>query len=184
MKTDGRWLRARIWSRSPEFRAKADAALARFNAIRPTLPKCGAKRRTDGEPCRNLPVKGGTRCRLHGGLTPRGDDWHRHRWPKRGPGAAAALERKLRDLEKRQAKRAARAAAMTPEERERHEARRQALQPRTAAERERRRQDRAAAKALAARRPEPRSGERRALDEQIADLELRIAIETGEGVFG
>ena len=32
---------------------------------------CGAKTR-DGDPCRNPPMSGATRCRMHGGATPRG----------------------------------------------------------------------------------------------------------------
>ena len=32
---------------------------------------CGAKTR-DGDPCRNPPMNGATRCRMHGGATPRG----------------------------------------------------------------------------------------------------------------
>ena len=34
-------------------------------------PRCGAKTR-DGDPCKNPPVTGATRCRMHGGKTPRG----------------------------------------------------------------------------------------------------------------
>lgn len=33
--------------------------------------RCGAKTR-DGDPCKNPPVIGATRCRMHGGKTPRG----------------------------------------------------------------------------------------------------------------
>lgn len=33
--------------------------------------RCGAKKR-NGEPCPAYPVKGSTRCRMHGGTTPRG----------------------------------------------------------------------------------------------------------------
>jgi hypothetical protein len=32
----------------------------------PETPQCGAKTRS-GEPCRRSPVRGGVRCRLHGG---------------------------------------------------------------------------------------------------------------------
>jgi hypothetical protein len=34
-------------------------------------PRCGARARSaGGRPCRNLPVKGRTRCRFHGGTNP------------------------------------------------------------------------------------------------------------------
>lgn len=67
------------WSayhRSPEFRQIANAALARFRARRASLPKCGATRKSDGGSCQNLPLGNG-RCRLHGGRTPSGKEWHR-----------------------------------------------------------------------------------------------------------
>lgn len=35
--------------------------------------KCGAKRKRDGKPCTNNAMENG-KCRLHGGLTPRGKD--------------------------------------------------------------------------------------------------------------
>src|SRR2546422_6240138 len=34
--------------------------------------RCGAKARTTGAPCRNPPVRGATRCRMHGGTQPVG----------------------------------------------------------------------------------------------------------------
>ncbi|WP_126397854.1 HGGxSTG domain-containing protein [Blastochloris tepida] len=176
-----------LWARSREFREVADAALAKFNATRHLRPKCGAKRRTDGQPCQNLPLANG-RCRLHGGRVPGGDGWHKPRWPENGPGADAALARKLEHLEWRRAKRAARLAAMTPEERARHEAWHRARKPGSAAERaaerERRRQDKAAANLLGGDRPrERRSPELLALDAEIVELRLALAIETGEGIF-
>lgn len=36
-------------------------------------PICGAKTR-NGQPCQSAPVNGSTRCRMHGGSTPRGSD--------------------------------------------------------------------------------------------------------------
>lgn len=32
-------------------------------------PRCGAHARSTGEPCRRFPLKGKTRCRLHGGAS-------------------------------------------------------------------------------------------------------------------
>jgi len=34
--------------------------------------RCGAKTKSDGTPCERSPIRGRTRCRLHGGLTPVG----------------------------------------------------------------------------------------------------------------
>jgi hypothetical protein len=94
----------------------ARAAIMEFNAG----PKCGAVRKFDGQPCQQPGLENG-RCRFHGGLVPRGDKWHKHRWPETdGP----AVEKRFHDKQKqidRQAKaRAKRLAAMSPEERERY----------------------------------------------------------------
>ncbi|MFC6746442.1 HGGxSTG domain-containing protein [Methylobacterium persicinum] len=78
---------------------------------------CGAKKRSTGEPCRNVPAKGRNRCRLHGGATPKGDGplgWH----------TRAVPTDKLRSAKMKAAKRRkqqARVEAMTPEERARHD---------------------------------------------------------------
>ena len=48
--------------------------------LRDEAPKCGARRKGDHLPCQNLALENG-RCRLHGGLTPKGENWHRPRWP-------------------------------------------------------------------------------------------------------
>ncbi|TNF15449.1 MAG: hypothetical protein EP320_04360 [Rhodobacteraceae bacterium] len=120
MKRGGKGGRS-AYHRSAEFRAIANAALARWNARRASLPKCGAARRSDGGPCQNLPLANG-RCRLHGGKTPSGDGWHRPVWPdKSSPKAAARLNAKLRALQEAERERKARWARMTPEERERYE---------------------------------------------------------------
>ena len=37
----------------------------------PNQPICGATNR-QGQPCQRLPAKGKTRCKLHGGATPKG----------------------------------------------------------------------------------------------------------------
>lgn len=106
--------------RSAEFRAIANAALIRYNAQRPFLPKCGAKRKRDGEPCQQLALANG-RCRFHGGRTPKGAGWHKPVWPdKAAPGAEQKLRDKLRALERAARKRAARLATMTPEEQAQH----------------------------------------------------------------
>lgn len=104
-----------------EFREIANAALARFNAKRPFLPKCGATRKSDGGACQNLPLANG-RCRLHGGRTPKGDEWHKPQWPSgEGQAAMKKLHNKLAALERQAKSRARRLAAMTDQERARYE---------------------------------------------------------------
>ena len=85
----------------------------------------------------NVPLENG-RCRLHGGLTPKGAQWHK---PQLAMGTHAKLERKLNDLEKRRKKRERRVARMTPQERERHAAWQASHKPGSGTERERRRRD-------------------------------------------
>jgi hypothetical protein len=115
--------------------------IAKSLAVRVAMPKCGAKRRTDGMSCTQPVSVEGKRCQYHGGATPRGPDWHKRKpidpnaSPKKQEGKRLAL--RLRDKE-----RAARLAAMTPEEREAHERRRKAAQPGRAADRARAKADR------------------------------------------
>lgn len=128
------------WRRSAQFRAIANKALADFNARRYLLPKCGAKSKRTGEPCRQIALANG-RCRFHGGKTPRGDQWHRLQLPKPGEaGGVEKFDRKSVRQEKRQAKRAREIAAMSPEERERHAAWQTTHKPGKAGERAHRRQ--------------------------------------------
>lgn len=110
-----------VYHRSSEFRTIADAALKRYNALRPFLPKCGARRKRDGEPCQNLPLRNG-RCRVHGGKTPSGAAWHRPVWPdKSSPNAEGKLHKKLQALERAAKSRARRVARMEAAERARYE---------------------------------------------------------------
>ncbi len=86
------------------------------------------------------------RCAWHGGLTPKGDDWHKPRWPDRdSPAAEQKLQRKLRDLERAAKKRAVRVAAMTPEELERYKRWHQVRRPGSAKRRAAAKRDREAA---------------------------------------
>jgi hypothetical protein len=55
--------------------ASGRSSLAKANGA----PRCGAKTRTTGQPCRHLAPKGSGRCRLHGGRST-------------GPQSAAALD--------------------------------------------------------------------------------------------
>lgn len=106
-------------------KSAARATAARENLklamkARQTLPRCGAKRRTDGGVCAAIAMGNG-RCYLHGGSTPSGKDWHRTQLTNRSK-STKKLDRKLKDVERRRAKQAARVAAMTLEERARYDA--------------------------------------------------------------
>ena len=167
------------WSKTPEAKAARELGLARAHAA----PRCGAKTRS-GEPCRH-PAMANGRCYLHGGLTPRGENWHKPQPPARK--TAARLERKLLDLQKAAAKREARIAAMTPEERARYERRRQTCfpGPREAREaaRERRKRDKQA-KALLAAPAAPVARGKPEIEAEILRLEIENATLAGIGVFG
>jgi hypothetical protein len=108
--------------RSPEFRASCSARMKKYNAKRMAGPRCGARRKRDGEPCQQWALYPNGRCKFHGGATPSGDRWHVPTMA--APGAKNAedkLARKLRSLAARKKKQVARVAAMTPEERARYE---------------------------------------------------------------
>ncbi|MCW2317222.1 hypothetical protein M2322_002776 [Rhodoblastus acidophilus] len=139
------------WRTSTAFRAIALAAMRKAHERRRELPKCGAARKRDGEPCQNLALENG-RCKFHGGKTPKGADWHKPQFgagDSTGPDVATRIDRKTRDLEKRRAKRARRLAAMTKEERAAHDAWHAAHKPGAGGERQRARNDREVASWLA-----------------------------------
>lgn len=170
------------------------AALKRWHAARHLRPICGAACRTTGEPCRNTPLVNG-RCRFHGGATPRGENWHQPRWVDgRRQDGSTRLDRKLADRERAARRRAERVAAMSADERARHQAWHDARKPGVdrAARRRERDQDRAALKLLSRPRREPPETDEavelaRRIDEarrRVARLEVQIAIRSGRGVFG
>ncbi|WP_424360987.1 hypothetical protein [Methylocystis parvus] len=103
------------WRKSPEWRALARKgayiALRKFAA----RPKCGAKTRVTGDPCRGIAMENG-RCYRHGGRTPKGDAWHKPTFPLPADRFAA----KAADLQRRAAKQEQRRQEMTCEELERH----------------------------------------------------------------
>ncbi len=112
-------------SRSPAWRKRCSELMKKINAERVASgARCGARRRSDGEPCQQIVLFPNGRCRLHGGKTPKGKDWHKVQYPGPGTPIEAAM-RKERVVAKRQKKRAlARAeklAAMTPEQRARYD---------------------------------------------------------------
>lgn len=165
------------------FRAAGILALRRHNARRHVLPICGAKRKRDGLPCENTPMENG-RCYLHGGRTPKGDQWHRPQWPNgKAPDAMKKMRRKLKDLERRKKERQARIDKMSPEEWERYDRWHRSHQPGSAAERARRRRERKAAEEFrqVAEAPlPPLSPEAQRLQDRIDQLELELKMITGK----
>lgn len=171
----------RLWVNSAAGRLAAQRAAEKSLAVRREAPRCGARRKQDGEPCQGLALENG-RCRLHGGLTPKGDEWHRVQAPK--PGAPLhKADKKMREIARRRRRLQARIAAMTPEERARYQARSRAARPRAPSVRAQERQDRDAAELLARpRAPAPARPEierlreeMRKLDAEKAHLEVALA---------
>lgn len=134
------------WRGSAAQIAIGRAAIRAWNAKRHLAPKCGAKAKSHGGPCRQIAMANG-RCFVHGGRVPSGENWHRPVWPNRdAPDAEAKLNRKLNDLQRAAAKRAKRVAAMTPDERAAHEQWQKTHKPGPAAARARARRERQEAK--------------------------------------
>lgn len=135
------------------------------------------------------------RCAYHGGRTPKGDDWHKTRWPNgEAPDAEKKLARKLRDRQRVEKARQMRLGAMTPEERERHQNWQRTHRPGSAAERDRARRERKQAAEMRERlagmerTPPPTDPAAEALARRIEQLERRkallAALAAGDGIFG
>lgn len=162
-------------------RGRSGAAFREWHRrTRPGLPRCGAKARTTGEPCKQIAMENG-RCSYHGGRTPKGDSWHKPRWPNgKRPDATDRLNRKLSDLDVAEKKRRKRRARMDPDELAQHTAWQRTHMPGKAVER---RRLRAAAQATKAAREtltgEPNAGATNpaiaALQRVIDDLESRLS---------
>lgn len=135
-----RTIKQKAWTNSVRFRAIALAALQRINTGRSGMALCGARKRSDGSPCRNPALANG-RCRFHGGRTPKGAGWHKPRFPEK---AAEKFLKKELELERRKRKREVRLRSMTPEQRAAHEEWKKTHRPGSAAARARARQDREA----------------------------------------
>ncbi|PZR81848.1 MAG: hypothetical protein DI537_37595 [Stutzerimonas stutzeri] len=175
------------------------AALTRYNRdIRPYRKLCGARTKSTetNRPCQNLALAGHERCRLHGAKTPKGDQWGLVQWPNgKAPDAEAKLQAKLKRIERDRKAKAKRLAAMSPEERQRHDQRARSHAPGPAAERARRRDDRKRAAEIRAslEKPDdkPISAELAELQRQAAELEkardhfrrLAQQQQNDEGVF-
>ena len=109
------------WSTSPEGRAHSRRVGTRSLRAWWARARCGAANRTTGKPCRNVALENG-RCRLHGGLSPKGKHWHQTTWAKTyGPASNVKIDRKLKAIDRKAKRRAARLAAMTVEEQAAHE---------------------------------------------------------------
>ena len=166
------------WRRSWQFRAIATAA-ARTGRIKiAATERCGAKRKSDHEPCAQPAMENG-RCYLHGGKTPRGDKWHVPQWPDPNvPGWQKKLEGKLSALERRKKEKTARLNAMTGEERVRHAEWQRTHKPGSssarAVARRCRLQAAAARKDFATERPTQENLELMELQRQIDDLKAQL----------
>ncbi len=115
-------LRRDAWRTGATFRQIARASARANLATFAKAPRCGAARKRDGEPCVN-PAMANGRCAIHGGKTPGGDQWHVVQPVDCStPKGLAKFNAKLRRQETYAKERAVRLAAMTPEQRARHEA--------------------------------------------------------------
>lgn len=163
------------WQQSAQWRAISREAIKRFNAQRWKMPKCGARRKSDGQPCQQLAGENG-RCYLHGSRTGSGANWHVRQFPKGStPTAEVRLQRKLAQIERDQRRLKKRLATFTADERKRYEEWHRTHQPGPPGPRARRRAERlAAARAREAfSRPDDRvpSPEIQDLQKQIAQIE-------------
>lgn len=112
------------WQEPPGWRELGRRQAAAMNAAHAKAERCGAKCRGTGLPCERPVLKGRTRCRLHGGATPRGDDWHKIQWPNPdAPNAALQLARKLDALRHREKLRQRHIDSLSPDERDQFERR-------------------------------------------------------------
>lgn len=131
------------------------AALTRYNReVRPYRKLCGARTKSteDHRPCQNLALAGHERCRIHGAATPKGDQWGLVQWPSgKTRDFEAKLHAKLKRIERTRKEKAKRLAAMSPEERQRHDERAKTHAPGPAAARARKRQDRQYAREIQSR---------------------------------
>ncbi len=166
--------RQQAWSQSAACAEAARRGSEEAARQRETAAKCGARRKQDGLSC-EAPALANGRCRIHGGLTPSGPNWHRVRYPA-ASASPAKLEKKLQEIEHRERRRRARVAGMSPEERARYEQRRRAMRPRSPTVRAQERQDREAAELLSTpRATAPTTPEGEWLRAEMAKLEAEQA---------
>lgn len=97
-------------------------ALRNIEIIR-AMPRCGAKARSTGLPCQQPGSGRGGRCHYHGGKSTAGETWGQRQWSNHpSPVVARRQATKAEWVERTEAERAARLAAMTPDERARYNA--------------------------------------------------------------
>lgn len=185
----------RAWTGSRTHREQARRACIALNAARRLKPKCGARTKKDGQPCQNLALENG-RCKFHGGKVPKGKNWHVVQFPEgKAPDAVARAERKLRDKRRIAKQRAARVAALAPEERQKYEEWKKDHRPGSAAERARRRREKVENAALRERFSQPSpttldpeaaslAVERQRLQDQLDRIDELLRENQNIGVFG
>lgn len=172
-------LRQEAWWRSARFRQHARALALRNSAALARGPKCGARAKSTGEPCRRPAMKNG-RCRHHGGRTPKGDNWHVVQLPNdpRSPASGQKRARKLRDRERVDLRCRQRKWGMTPEERAAHDAWHRAHPPGKASRRARarvQRVGRAETEELLHRPDPPKSAEMLENEKYLAEARAQLA---------
>lgn len=152
------------------------------------MPRCGARARS-GFPCKQPGSGRGGRCVYHGGKSTAGETWGLRQWSDNpSPVVARRQMTKAKWVERAEADREQRLAAMTPEERHRYDTWRTARTPGS-------RDQRVSAKLeeafgmTSANSPFELSIEElqariRAIKEDQAAWALHRAIEQGLGVFG
>ena len=157
------------WQASAEWRSIASRAIRRWNVKRRHLPKCGARRRSDGEPCQQTAMSNG-RCYWHSGGVPRGDQWHVAQWPDpKSPNAMEKLNYKLAAKQKEAAARERKLRMMPADKKTAHAAWQRSHKPGSANGRQHDREMRRQARETRAR---------------VRAWELEAAIREGKGVFG
>jgi len=179
------------WQKSARFKDGALKALRRINRRRDLYARCEATAKSTGRQCGNLAAHGTTKCYLHGGATPRGDNWHKPTWPKPSdPRAMQKIDRKLRERARDAKERDARLASLPPKLRQRYADWVRTHKPGPAADRRResarRRQDldaKALHEELISRPAPPASPELLKIEARIAELEAERAMQSLEGIF-
>jgi len=159
--------------------------MARLKALadREDALRCHAHNK-NGQPCGNLAVRVGV-CWAHGAGTPGAGTPGRPHWHRITPTTSVAkADRKVRTLERRRKRLAARLTAMTPEELAAYRKHSQAMRPGTPAERAQRRADRALRETLARNDDHERepSAELLAIEGEIRRLTARLAGLQQEGI--
>lgn len=97
-------------------------ALANLQLIQ-SMPRCGAKAKSTGSPCRQPGSGRGGRCVYHGGKSTAGETWGLRQWSdSTSPVVARRQMDKAKKVERAVAEREQRLAAMPPDERARYDA--------------------------------------------------------------